>query len=134
MSDFSAPHASGFKTEGTYNPDHLYDRFDVRPKVTIAEGQGTLLRGSALGKVTDDEDPDFGKWKLSLAAAEDGSEVIRGILLYDVNASGGDAEGIVGQIGRCNGGSVIFGTGHSLASAFDDCQSRGIIFETVIGA
>jgi hypothetical protein len=126
--DYGPMTAAGVTTEGTVAPDKLFDRFDVRRKVTIASGQGVLARGSAMGKVTA-----TGKWKLSAAAAGDGSEVVRGILLDAVDATAADVEGIVGRIGRCNGGAVTFGAGHTLASVDDDCLDRGLILETVIG-
>jgi hypothetical protein len=125
--DYALQTASGVTAEGTVSPDKLFDRFDVRRKVTIAAGQGALPRGAALGKVTA-----TGKWKLSAAAANDGSQFVRGILLDGVDATA-EVEGIVGRIGRCNGKAVTFGAGHTLASVDDDCLDRGLILETVIG-
>lgn len=126
--DFTDPHASGFNSEGVLTRDKLFDNFSVRRKHTILTGQGVLLRGSALGKVTAS-----GKWKLSASAAGDGSQVVRGILLHDADTTAADAEAIVGRIGSCNGGAVILGAGHTLASIDDDCLDRGIILDTVIG-
>lgn len=126
--DFASQHATGFDAVGSITPDKLYDRFDVRRKGTIASGQGVLARGTAVGRITAS-----GKWVKSASAAADGSQIIRGILLHDVDATSADAEGIIGRIGRCNGAAVILGTGHTLASIDDDCLDRGIILETIIG-
>lgn len=126
--DFANQHASGFDSVGTVTPDALYDRFDVRRKGTIASGEGVLKRGSLLGKVTAS-----GKWVLSEAAAADGSQDPRGVLLHDVDATAADAEGIIGRIGRCNGGALTLGAGHTLASIDDALLDRGIILETIYG-
>lgn len=121
-------HASGFNSEGSLSPDKLYDDFSVRRKGTILSGEGVLARGTALGRVTAS-----GKWVKSLAASGDGSQVIRGVLLHEVDATAADAEGIIGRIGRCNGAALTLGAGHTLASIEDACMDRGIILETVIG-
>lgn len=128
MNDFTDPHATGFNSEGTLTRDKLFDNFSVRRKHTILSGEGVLLRGTALGKVTAS-----GKWVKSESAAVDGSQAVRGILLHDVDATAADAEAIVGRIGSCNGAAVILGAGHTLASIDDDCLDRGIILDTVIG-
>ena len=126
--NYSHSHANGFTSEGSVVQDKLFDDFDVRRKVTIASGAGVLARGTALGKITAS-----GKWVKSASAASDGSQVIRAILLHEVDATSADAEAIVGRRGSCNGAAVILGAGHTLASVDDACIDRGIIFETVIG-
>lgn len=126
--DYAHQHANGFTSEGSVTPDKLYDSFDVRRKGTILSGQGVLVRGTALGKVTSS-----GKWVKSLSASSDGSQVIRGILLHDVDATSADVEAIIGRRGECNGAAVTLGTGHTLASIDDACLDRGIVFITVLG-
>lgn len=215
--NYAPQHATGFNSEGRVVQDKLFDRFDVRRKVTVLSGQ-VFPRGTALGKITVGsavaaakaggntgngtisavttrpgtkvgvytvrftaattftvEDPDgfvksvnfptgvahtddlgftitaggtafvagdgfditvsagSGKWVRSVAAAIDGSQVIRAIALEDVDATGGDVQTIVGRRGQCNPAAVTFGAGHTLASVEDACMDRGIIFETVIG-
>jgi len=126
--DYGRQHAHGFTSEGSVTHDKLHDKFDVRKKGTIKSGEGVLLRGTAMGKITSS-----GKWVKSLAASNDGSQVVRGILLDSVDATSADVEAIIGRRGSCNGAAVILGTGHTLASIDDACIDRGIIFETVIG-
>jgi hypothetical protein len=128
-SNYAHQHANGFTSEGNVTEDNLYDRFDVRRKGTIASGQGVLARGTALGKITAS-----GKWVKSLSASSDGSQVIRAILLHDVDATSADVEAVMGRRGRCNANAVTLGTGHTLASIDDACIDRGIILETVVGA
>jgi hypothetical protein len=120
-------HASGFDTVGTITPDQLYDRFDVRRKGTLSSGTA-YKRGHLLGKVTA-----TGEWVVSTAAANDGSQDPRGVLLHDVDATAADAEGIIGRIGRCNGKALILGAGHTLASIDDALLDRGIILDNIIG-
>ena len=121
-------HAIGFTSEGSVTEDRLYDNFKVRRTVTIPAGNGPLIRGTAMGKITSS-----GKWKKSISAVNDGSQDIRGILLHDVDATSADVEAIVGRIGSCTPAAVIFGAGHTAASADDDCLDRGLVFERVIG-
>jgi hypothetical protein len=126
--NYSHSHAAGVTSEGSVVEDKLLDNFDVRRKVTIASGAGALARGTALGKVTAS-----GKWIKSLSAASDGSQTVRAILLHDVDATSADVEAVVGRRGRCNGGAVILGTGHTLASIDDACIDRGLILDKIIG-
>ena len=126
--NYAHQHAQGFTSEGSVTQDKLFDDFDVTRKVTILSGQGVLVRGTALGKVTAS-----GKWVKSLAASSDGSQAIRAILLHDVDATSADAEAIVGRRGHCNSRAITFGAGHTAASAEDACMDRGIIFDTVVG-
>lgn len=125
--DFAEPHASGFDSVGGVSPDQLYDRFEVRRKVTLKSGTA-YKRGHLLGKITVG-----GKFIVSASAAADGSQDPRAVLLHDVDATGADAEGIVGRIGRCNGAALILGAGHTLASIDDALLDRGIIIETMHG-
>lgn len=74
-----------------------------------------------------------GKWRKSLAAATDGSQVVRAISLHAIDATSADAEVIAGRRGSCNGAAVTLGAGHTLASIDDACMDRGIVFETIIG-
>lgn len=127
VTDFASQHATGFDAVGTVTPDKLYDRFDVRRKGTLKSGTA-FKRGDLLGKITAS-----GKWVISASAAVDGSQDPRGVLLHDVDATAADAEGIIGRIGRCNGGALRLGAGHTLASVDDALLDRGIILETVIG-
>jgi hypothetical protein len=127
--NYTHPHVNGFMSEGGTGPDNLYDNFSVRRVVTIPAGNGVIARGTALGKITAN-----GKWVKSAAAATDGSQVIRAIMLHDVDATAADVEGVVGRIGSCNPNAIILGAGHTLASIEDACMDRGIVFERVIGA
>lgn len=69
------------------------------------------LPGSVLGRITA-----TGKWTLSLSAAVDGSEVPRGILPYDVDASLQDVVAQVFKAGLFNQDILVYGAGHDQES------------------
>jgi hypothetical protein len=79
-------------------------------KVTILSGQ-TLAAGSVLGRVTAS-----GKYVLSLAAAEDGSEVIQPVVaMHAVDASAGDVVADVWIAGKFDASKLVIGAGHAIA-------------------
>lgn len=80
-------------------------------QVTIVSGQN-LTAGAVLGKITSG-----GKYNLSLAAAEDGSEDIQPVVLAeDCDASGGDKTATVYTSGAFDASKLTIGTGHDLAA------------------
>lgn len=89
-------------------------------KVTIASGQ-VLARGAVVGKVTAD-----GKYKLSASAAGDGSEVPDGVIVEAVDASGGDAEGLIYIRGDFAESALTLGTGHTVDSIREGLRDKGI--------
>ena len=81
-------------TEPTQLSDFL--KFELAPEVqwcretvTIASGQN-LLAGTVVGKVTTG-----GKYIAYDNGATDGSETAAGVLLFAVDASGGDKKGVI---------------------------------------
>lgn len=96
----------------TYTPDQLIagDFPQVKDTVTIASGQ-QLVRGSVLGKVTA-----TGHYKLSLAAAEDGSEDPVAILDVDIDTTSAAAPAPVLLTGEVFGSKLTLGTGHTVAA------------------
>ncbi|RMH85217.1 head decoration protein [Pseudomonas sp. AOB-7] len=99
-------------TRSTYTPDHLIagDFPQVKESGVIAAGQ-QLARGAVLGKVTAD-----GQYKLSLAAAADGSEVPVVVLDADIDTTGGAAPGPLLLTGEVLGSGLTLGAGHTVAS------------------
>ena len=71
----------------TWTEDRLRagDHPVVEVPVVIESGAGSLVRGTVLGRVTAS-----GKYKAYNASATDGTEVPRGILAQDVDASSAD--------------------------------------------
>jgi len=81
-----------------------------REAVTIAEGQN-LVAGTVVAKVTAS-----GKYVAQAAGGDDGSEVAAGVLYGAVNASGGDAKGVViARLAEVDG-SAITGDTDGLAA------------------
>lgn len=96
----------------THTPEELFTGSFPRHTApqTIAAGQ-TLAALSVLGRVTAS-----GEFKLSLAAANDGSEVPVAILLAALDTTGGAAPGPVYLAGCFNPELLVYGTGHDADS------------------
>ena len=71
-----------------------------------------------------------GKYKLSLAAAVDGSQTPVAVLGEDCDASAADKKAIAYFSGQYNDNKITLGTGHSVASVKDDLDARSIYLET----
>jgi len=113
--------------EGTYDPNGLLAGEDqVTRPITNLSGGAPVLRGTVLGKVTA-----TGSYVPSLAAAVDGSQVARAILVNDADATGGAVAAQIYDAGSFNEGKLILGAGHTLASVREDLRSVGIHLKTV---
>jgi len=95
----------------TYTPgDLLVGDYPVAVRaVTIAGGQGALKRGAVLGEAD-------GKYKLSAAAATDGSQVPALVLAVDVDTTAGDTIKDVYASASFDAAKLIYGTGHTAAT------------------
>ncbi len=76
--------------------------------------------------VTVTEDEDSREWKLSLAAATDGSQVPDLVLSHPVDASDGPVEAIAYETAHVAGSGLTLGTGHTLASIREGLRLKGI--------
>ena len=93
--------------------------------MTILTGQGTLVRGSVIGKITAD-----GKGKLMAAASVDGSEDFYAILTEDVDTSGGDVIAPVAKTGMFNQDFLTFGAATTIAAVdLDAARALGCFFK-----
>lgn len=118
-----------FKTD-TFTPDALVagnPDLLLNSPIILAAGQN-LKRGALLGKVTA-----TGKYVLSLAAANDGSQVPNSILVDDTDATSGDKATINYTRGDFLQDYVTFGTGHTPASTAAGLRALGIFFVTAQG-
>ncbi len=66
------------------------------------------------------------KWKLSAAAATDGSQTPRGILAEDADATAADVECLIYVRGDVAENALTLGAGHTLASIREGLRARGI--------
>jgi hypothetical protein len=124
MTDFNP----GFQSEGSYSPDRLIaGDHPVRTiGVTIATGQN-LQRGALLGT-------DGSVYRLSEAAAADGSETPVAILGEDVDATGGAAQSFAYVAGDFNANAMTFGAGHTADGVRSALQARSMYLHTAIPA
>lgn len=93
--------------------------------MTVASGEGELSRGAVLGKVSVG-----GKCILSVADAEDGSEVPCAILAQDVDATSDD----VYIKGEFNERALTLGAGHTADSIRDALADLDIILRGSVAA
>lgn len=111
---FQMPVAS-FTSVDVENPDQLLAHNAesiLTYKETVLSGQGVVLRGTLLGKITSG-----GKVIKSLTAAVDGSQTPYGILAQDVDATSADKEALVYVSGTFNAHKVILGAAWTAATA-----------------
>lgn len=95
---------------------------------TLADGATDFVAGDRIPVVVDYA-AGSGKYKLSLAAAVDGSETPDKVLAYDVDASGGDVEAIVYETANVVAGALTLGTGHTIASIREGLRLKGILID-----
>ncbi|MEW5931930.1 MAG: head decoration protein [Gemmatimonadota bacterium] len=100
--------------------------------VSIAQGQ-VLERGAVLGRITA-EGATKGQFKLTAAAAADGSEAARVVLAEGVDTSAGVKTALVYLTGVFNRNKVIFGAGHTADSTFWDLADAGIQLRDTVRA
>jgi hypothetical protein len=108
---------AGYRIED-FNEDELLDPTVpmIDQPATIANGQN-LVRGSVIGRITASK-----KWVLSVAAANDGSQVPRAVMLHDLVTTADTVTGVaVG--GSFIASSLVLGAGHTIETvraAFED--------------
>ena len=118
------------RTSEVFTPDALLlSTANVRTKKRILITGQNLARGAVLGTITTG-----GKLNLSLSAAVDGSQTPQYILAEPCNATAADAECIVFETGEFNSAALILGTAHTLATIEQGLRSKGIYFQTIVGA
>lgn len=88
--------------------------------VTVAEGEN-LKRGSVVGIISAS-----GKYKLTSAAADDGSKVANAIVAKDIDASKGDTIGTVYVSGIFNREKLIIGADTTIDAHEEELRNAGI--------
>jgi len=74
------------------------------------------------------------KYKLSAAAAVDGSQYPEGILVEDTDASAADIDTGVYIAGEFNENAITFGAGHTADSVRDALRLKGIYLKKGVPA
>ena len=96
----------------------------------LLKGQ-VLLEGAVLGKIGSGANK--GKFVLSLAAANDGSEKPFSILAYDVDATDDDTACDSFIAGDMNQNALIIGAGHTLETVKAAFEGTPVFIKTVRG-
>ena len=119
-----------FETVGTSTEDNLIAgnaHLLVGRKITVVSGQGVLVRGTVLGKVTAS-----GKYVKSLSASSDGSQTPDLILAKDVDATSADAQALAYARGDFAAQALTLGTAHTVASITEGLRAKGITLINII--
>lgn len=106
----------------TYDPNGLLagDKPILQRTIVLSSGQ-TLTRGAVLGRITASDE-----YVLSLAAANDGSEVPACVLAIDCDAATGDKSTTAFFSGEFNAAKLVFGTGHTAATVEAAVRKAGL--------
>ncbi|NUB12541.1 head decoration protein [Azospirillum brasilense] len=100
-------------------------------KFVIADGATDFVVGD---KFTITVAAGSGKYKLSAAAATDGSQDPVAILADHADATGGDVAAPIYLTGEFNQRAMTFGTGHTAASVKNKLRTRSIFVKTSVSA
>jgi hypothetical protein len=112
---------------GSFTPDNLVSGNDIDvtiKAVTIAQGQGVLVRGSVLGIVTIG-----GKGKLVAKASTDGSQIAKYILADTTDTTLADVAAQCYQSGQFNRDALTFAASNSVADHEDNLRLYGIFLK-----
>lgn len=107
------------------------DTFENQIKFSIAAGNADFIVGDTF---TITVAAGSKKWKLSAAAALDGSQVPCGVLSRATNASGGDTTTGFYVKGEFNENAIVFGAGHTADSVRDQLRALGIHLQPSVTA
>lgn len=99
--------------------------YDGDINFTLADGSTDFSEDDRI-PVTVENAAGSGKYKLSLAAATDGSEVPDLVLAQDADATDGDLEAIAYETATLASNALTIGTGHTLASIREGLRAKGI--------
>lgn len=94
---------------------------------TLADGATDFVVGDGFDITVA---PGTGKYVLSLAAAQDGSQEPCAILAEEADATLADVTTVAYITGEFNSAAMTFGAGHTAASVKDALRSKGIFLKT----
>lgn len=93
------------------------------PSFTLADGATDFISGDGFDITVA---AGSGKYKLSAAAATDGSQVPDVILSEDCDATAADVDCMIYEKGEFNTNSLTLGAGHTVASVREGLRQKGI--------
>lgn len=97
--------------------------------ITIADPGTDPAAGDAF-TVTVTEDEDTREWKLSAAAATDGSQVPDVVLAHPCDASDGAKEAIAYETAQLVGSALTLGAGHTIDSIREGLRAKGLLIDS----
>ena len=118
----------------SHTPDDLLIGSEVPTrtvKKTIAQGQ-VLGRGAVLGE--DSAGGDAGQLRLSVAAANDGTQAPKYVLAQAVDATAGATDALVYESAEVNARALVFGAGHTADSTRAALRTAGIVVTKTLRA
>jgi len=116
----------GFGLLDEYVPDQVRSgSYPVMHGVVTLKGGRAYAKYEVLGEITG-EGADEGKFVLSAAAAADGSQTPSAILSQAVDATDGDVKAVAWFTGEFDPANLVFGAGHTAASAASALRARTI--------
>ncbi len=95
--------------------------------MVIASGQGVLVRGTVLGKLTAS-----GNGAIVDSSLTDGSETVYAVLAEDVDATSEDVEAPVYLTGEFNENELVFGGSDDADTHRTQSRNIGIFFKDVV--
>lgn len=118
------------KTTESFDPDNLFAGW-VQPVNSdsgiILTGQGVLVRGTVLGKITASK-----KLKVVDSAQSDGSQLVYCVLAEDVDTTSADAVAPIYLTGEFNKNELVFGGSDDAATHEIQARNIGIFFKDVV--
>ncbi|WJZ69987.1 hypothetical protein PVP_XSN000008 [Vibrio phage PVP-XSN] len=118
------------KTTESFESDNLFAGW-VQPvnsePGTVASGQGVLVRGTVLGKLTAS-----GKLAIVDSAQADGSQTIYAVLAEDVDATSADVDCPIYLTGEFNKNELVFGGSDTADTHATKAREIGIFFKDVV--
>lgn len=118
------------KITESFEPDNLFSGW-VQPvnsgSETIASGQGVLVRGTVLGKITASS-----KCSIVDSAQTNGSQTIYAVLAEGVDATSADVVAPVYYTGEYNKNELVFGGTDTADNHATKAREIGIFFKDVV--
>ncbi len=114
--------AEGFTDQGSYSPDNLIAGVFPRiSRIVTVTGGAVLPQGAVLGRISAD-----GRYQLSDAGQNDGSETPDAVLVETVDTTAGDVQAHVFFTGELNAQALTLGPGHTLESVATAFRQRSL--------
>lgn len=117
-----------FTAEGVYDPNGLIaGEADIVTRDITITGAAALTAGVVLGMITAS-----GLYQLSLAAAVDGSQVPRAILVDAADSTAGNVSAPIYDAGEFNEAKLTYGAGHTADTVREPLRAVNIHLKKIL--